>query len=82
MSFAESTDPDVRRSSRKLVLHTYEATLFNELLLVHEHDLIDLRHAVYSAHDSGDYSTVKTILDTALQSLQAAQKLMETPVAA
>ena len=82
MSAAQWTHPDVLHRPMRLVLSDYEARLFNELLLAHEHDLIDLRHAVYRANDSGDYSTVKTILDTALQLLQAAQTLMETPVAA
>lgn len=77
MNVAQFADQDDLRMPQKLVLPYDVMALFDELLLVHEHDLIDLRHEVYRAREFGDYSAVSTILNTAMESLQAARTLME-----
>lgn len=77
MSFEYLENPTLRRKARKLALRTEVAHAFDCLLLVHEHDLIDLRFAVERAHDTDDFSTVRVMLETTIESLQAARNLFQ-----
>lgn len=77
MSLEQFTPASSLRRPRKLALRPEVAQAFDSLLLVHEHDLIDLRFAVQRAHDTNDYSAVRTMLGTTIESLQAAQNLFQ-----
>lgn len=78
MTFDAFTDSPIPRMRRKLILPDVAARNFNSLLLLHEHDLMDLRLAVDRAARSDDYSEVRSMINTAMGSLEAARSLILT----
>jgi len=76
MSFDSFTELPTPRMHKKLILPDADLREFNSLLRLHDHDLMDLRLAVDRAAVSGDYCDVRSMIDIAVISLNAARSMI------